>query len=306
MRGYPGSGKTTIAKELVRKLSSGPIRARVSRDDLRETLFAASGVLDYAIEEKITKIQREQVVRLVKDGFDVIVDDMNLRAKYARAWADLALELGVDFHVHDVPTSADECKRRDHERMLAGGRYVGHEVIDNIAARFPIGRWPEIKASEKPTSAWAPYVPDTSLPEAIIVDIDGTIAAKRMGEGERGWHEYHRVGEDDPKPIVIGLVRTLAETSKIIFVSGRKDHCREQTRAWLHSNVGRWTLDCQLLMRADGDNRRDDLVKAEIFEDHIAPFYNVLFTLDDRQRVVDMWRAKGLTCLQVDAWPESG
>jgi hypothetical protein len=26
---------------------------------------------------------------------------------------------------------------------------------------------------------------------------------------------------------------------------------------------------------------------------------NILFTVDDRQKVVDMWRANGLTCLQV-------
>ena len=30
----------------------------------------------------------------------------------------------------------------------------------------------------------------------------------------------------------------------------------------------------------------------------------VLFVVDDRQRVVDMWRAEGITCLQCEAWPE--
>jgi hypothetical protein len=59
-------------------------------------------------------------------------------------------------------------------------------------------------------------------------------------------------------------------------------------------------------MRASDDNRADDVVKNEIFERDVAPFYNVQFTVDDRQRVVDMWRAKGLTCLQVDAWEEAG
>ena len=38
------------------------------------------------------------------------------------------------------------------------------------------------------------------------------------------------------------------------------------------------------------------------YEDHrmIRPIKDdVLMTVDDRQRVVDMWRAEGLTCLQV-------
>jgi hypothetical protein len=37
-----------------------------------------------------------------------------------------------------------------------------------------------------------------------------------------------------------------------------------------------------------------------IYENLIKPEYNVLCTIDDRQRVVDMWRSIGLTCLQVD------
>jgi len=38
----------------------------------------------------------------------------------------------------------------------------------------------------------------------------------------------------------------------------------------------------------------------EIFDNHIAPKYNISYVLDDRDRVVDMWRSLGLTCFQVD------
>lgn len=313
-RGYPGSGKTTWALEWIKSQPDAK-RARVNRDVLRAEMFGAEGVLAYEQEQEITKLQREQVVRLVKSGYDVVVDDTNLKAKYARAWADLAVELGVDFDVLDFKIPADQCKRRDFERgVYSGGRYVGGKVIDGIAARFPTDRWPEIVPSEKAaTRAWPAYVPDTSLPAAYIVDIDGTIAAKRMGPGERGWHEYHRVGEDEPKPRVIEVINRLVEDVSygmpeplIIFVSGRKDSCRAQTRLWLQAHVGRWTDACLLFMRDSKDNRADDIVKNEIFEEAIAPNFNVLATFDDRQRVVDMWRAKGITCFQVDAWTEAG
>ena len=32
---------------------------------------------------------------------------------------------------------------------------------------------------------------------------------------------------------------------------------------------------------------------------------DILFVVDDRQKVVDMWREEGLTCLQCADWEES-
>ncbi len=54
---------------------------------------------------------------------------------------DLAYEHGATFSVHEFPTEADECVRRDCERGTAGGRMVGEQVIRNLAARFPIPEW---------------------------------------------------------------------------------------------------------------------------------------------------------------------
>jgi len=47
------------------------------------------------------------------------------------------------------------------------------------------------------------------------------------------------------------------------------------------------------------DYRDDRIIKEEIYREKIAPVYNALFVLDDRDRVVAMWRDLGLTCLQV-------
>jgi hypothetical protein len=52
-------------------------------------------------------------------------------------------------------------------------------------------------------------------------------------------------------------------------------------------------------MREAGDKRADDIVKAEIFFRDIAPRWNVKAAIDDRNRVVAMWRSLGLLCLQV-------
>jgi hypothetical protein len=45
-------------------------------------------------------------------------------------------------------------------------------------------------------------------------------------------------------------------------------------------------------MRGKDDKRSDDIIKSEIYEEHIKKNYEVIAVFDDRQRVVDMWRLK--------------
>ena len=61
-------------------------------------------------------------------------------------------------------------------------------------------------------------------------------------------------------------------------------------------------LDTYLMMRPD--NRRHDPdkdIKQDMFNEILKTVdkSNILFAVDDRQRVVDMWRSNGITCLQV-------
>jgi hypothetical protein len=51
-------------------------------------------------------------------------------------------------------------------------------------------------------------------------------------------------------------------------------------------------------MREDGDCRSDVEVKEEIYEKYLKGVVDIAFCIDDRQSVVDMWRSKGLVCLQ--------
>ena len=144
-----------------------------------------------------------------------------------------------------------------------------------------------------------PYVPDHSLPPAIIVDIDGTVALR----GDRSPYDETRVSEDRPNEPVIALIQQLwaaymyADSLKIIFMSGRTEKCRQATEDWLDENVG--VMYAGLYMREEGDFRKDWLVKQELFDTFVRDRYNVLWVFDDRNSVVSMWRSMGLTCLQV-------
>ena len=131
---------------------------------------------------------------------------------------------------------------------------------------------------------------------AWIVDIDGTLALR----GERGPFDWARVGEDLPNGPVITVVRALmAAGQEVRYMSGRMEQCRETTLAWLREHVMSSTLPAELWMRPDGDMRPDQVVKRELFEQHVQGVYEVEGVIDDRARVVRMWRDElGLTVLQ--------
>lgn len=129
----------------------------------------------------------------------------------------------------------------------------------------------------------------------LCCDIDGTLALM----SDRSPFDWHRVGEDKLNAPIASIVRKYSKKPslvRVILVSGRDSICRPETEAWLKDNYIEYT---QLIMRPKGDNRKDSIVKQELYETYIEPDYKVLFVLDDRDQVVKMWRELGLTCLQV-------
>lgn len=131
-------------------------------------------------------------------------------------------------------------------------------------------------------------------PRAVLVDIDGTLALRRRGPGERSPFDWGRVGEDLPNKPVVELVKLIAAGSRdmrVILVSGRDEVCRDRTVMWLDAQgIG---FD-DLFMRRRKDNRPDTVVKREIYEREIADSYDVAFVIDDRPAVIQMWRELGL------------
>lgn len=137
---------------------------------------------------------------------------------------------------------------------------------------------------------------DRRLPKAVICDIDGTLA--HMND-LRGPFDYMKIGDDECDRIIRDLLISLsADDHHIIIMSGREDSCREATIQWLNKHdVPAHAL---LLMRKTGDHRKDSIIKLEMFEAEVNGKYDVRFVLDDRKQVVDMWRAEGIKCLQVE------
>ena len=134
---------------------------------------------------------------------------------------------------------------------------------------------------------------------AIICDLDGTLfdCKWRREKFLPNFNEFNKnhIHDKIKKPI-LEILNKFKETHEIIFISGRNEKFRNTTEDQLQKYINNFTL----FMRKDNDFRPDEEIKKEIYFNKIINNYNILFILDDRTKVVKMWRELKLTCLQVD------
>lgn len=136
----------------------------------------------------------------------------------------------------------------------------------------------------------------------IIVDIDGTIAdcshrRHHICNPNKNWDDFFKdMVHDLPIKPVIDLVRELQYAAyDVLFVTGRPEQYRKETKNWLIQNT---LIPTYLFMRPEKDFRPDHIVKKEILDNLRLQGFNPKLAIDDRQCVVDMWRSEGLICLQ--------
>lgn len=135
---------------------------------------------------------------------------------------------------------------------------------------------------------------NASLPKSIICDLDGTLA---LICGRSPYDATHCYNDLINRPVANVLVNYRKLGFTIILLSGREEKFRPPTLRFLETHD--ITFD-KLLMRRTGDNRKDNIIKREIFDQEIKDRYFIEFILDDRNQVVDMWRNElQLPCFQV-------
>ena len=155
--------------------------------------------------------------------------------------------------------------------------------------------------------------------KTVIFDIDGTLADVEHRvhfAREKDFDAFFDAMGDDTvnEPIADLLYFHLYKGVQIIFCSGRPDNYRGITEDWLLEKLG-WYMfghngwqardalaEPYLFMRPEKKRMVPDYeVKKELL-DEILKYVdkeNILYAVDDRQQVVDMWRNNGITCLQV-------
>lgn len=139
-------------------------------------------------------------------------------------------------------------------------------------------------------------------PRAAIFDIDGTLAdmehRKHLAEKKEWDAFFTAMPQDAPKQPIIDLLKMYYHFGHaIILVTGRPKTYENHTREWLRQH-GILPYVRDLYMRPAADKRGDDEVKKEIFLESIGPLFDTKYVIDDRNKVVNMWRSLGLTVLQ--------
>jgi hypothetical protein len=131
--------------------------------------------------------------------------------------------------------------------------------------------------------------------EVVLCDIDGTLALR----GDRAPHDHDSSMEDAVNWPVVKVCDALhASGLGVVLMSGRDEKYRAVTEYWLGTH-GLLKYRMGLIMRTENDNRADEVVKRELYERHVKELHQVVAVLDDRNKVVKMWRELGLLCLQV-------
>ena len=270
--GLPASGKSQFAKEL---LLSEPARwVRSNKDLLREMAHAAHW--SPANEKFIVQLRDTIILMALESGKHVIVDDTNFGPHIEHIKELVKGQAVVEVNDSFLQVPVEECIKRDLKRLNS----VGKDVIIKMYNKY-------VRVPVSPPE----YNPD--LPDAIMVDMDGTLALLNG----RNPFDASKCDRDLPNLPVLDTIHKWQSSVNIIVVSGRTDDCQPQTEKWLQQYEVNYA---GLYLRKTGDMRKDAIMKEEIYRQHIEGKYNIKFVLDDRQQVVDMWRGFGLTVFQVD------
>lgn len=272
LRGLPASGKSTEARRIVTE--SGNF-GRINRDDLRKMIF--NGNWSQKRESAIVDIEKAIAKVLFDYGWSALIDDTNLTDKHLRLWQGFAQGYAVEFQVQNLDTPIEECIERDARRT--GSERIGKAIILRMAAKAGLIDW--------------------GSKDIAIVDVDGTIASGTHREhhlvGKKNWDAYFsEMDKDEPIDFVINWVKELAKDYTICIVSGRPDTYQFETMHWLwHHNV---PYD-YIFMRPGNSKEDDTVVKKNILD--MLPKDKIKIVLDDRPKVVRMWKEQGLFCIPV-------
>lgn len=310
--GIPACGKSTWAKEEVKK---NPEKiTRVNRDDLRNMM--SNYHFSDANEKLVTSAKEHIIKEALRYGRDIIIDETNLNRRNFDDICKLVRSMNIDCMVMEKGffIDLDEAIARDAARPGTG--CVGEDVVRKFWKKAGGAQHkhykPRVEIIQRQTTASVeagkPAV-NSALPLAIICDLDGTLSLfnSLRGDGSvdvrhsdaqtRSPYDASKCHEDTLNEPVAAVLENMYKAGyKIVFCSGREDTYREQTVRFLKKHLN---IQYELHMRRADDLRKDNVIKAEIYDTHIAPNYNVSFVLDDRNQVVDLWRSKGLQCWQV-------
>lgn len=270
--GASSSGKTTWVVDNIHRnlgwvdLNRDDFRFKCKARDWRDYKFTKAN------ENRITETINGILDDSLEKRLNIVISDTNLNPKTRNRFKQLAEKHGYDYVEKAFECSWDELVSRSENRQ--GGvslpvlRRQYLQMLDYLGRRK--------------------YVPNKNLPPAVIVDVDGTVADMT---GVRGPFDWNKVDLDNPREIICNMVKGLTKSGiSLIFFSGRDGVAYEKTFKWISENV---YPVYELYMRAEGDRRKDFVIKEELFWP-LTEKYNIVGAIDDRPQVLRLWEELGI------------
>lgn len=355
LRGISGSGKSTFAKQLIPEgyyiVSRDQRRLDLLGEDGLEKYFEAG--MDPFLEEYITKLEEREIVGHLVKGHKLIIDNTHIKIEYIQALVNLFYETNTptdDVEMVEFEISLEEARKRCDQRdkkpiadKVLQRQYNGMQnkfSLEDFKSPVRPKTWIPKAISRKGTILDIPYhkrewfvpdfdtlqyIPDTDLPKAVIIDLDGTTAHRNIlmepTPHMRSYYSYKDVYEDEPDEFTKTLVHGLMSMGiEPVFLSGRKRFDYEgdeyidveaETRQYIEDKleVSEPTLfmrDPEIDIDYEGNDLRDDIVKHRILHEEVAPEFCVIGALDDRARVSAVWEDIGIKCLNCASINEIG
>ncbi len=270
LKGLPASGKSTYAKELE---ATGKW-TRVNKDDIRKEFFP-----DYTFkdEKEVVYMEDSEIIAELREGNNVVVDNTHFNPAHQVRLEKIAKDEGAEFELLFIDTPLEVCIKRNRKRANS----VPMEAILDMYRKHiaPL-------RDEKQEY-------NDNLEEAILVDVDGTLA--HICDGSP--YDASRAMGDSLDDAVSNIVNmAYGHGYKVIVLTGRHSGHLQVTTEWLKAKGVNYD---QIFCRDEGDYRADYIVKKELFDQNVRDKYNVKYVIDDRPSVCRMWRSIGLKTLQV-------
>lgn len=141
--------------------------------------------------------------------------------------------------------------------------------------------------------------------KAKIFDVDGTLcdvrSVRHLVEGHRRLFDQFHLSSAGCPPhdwVVEAAHQAKSDGYRILVLTGRMNKWRNLTIMWLRYHE----VPCDnLVMRADGDYRKDVVVKDEMWR-LLVDNFEVDEAWDDNPNIVELWRSKGIKVNVVPGW----
>ncbi len=141
----------------------------------------------------------------------------------------------------------------------------------------------------------------------IIFDLDGTLAdcehrRHHVQKEKPDWKSFYEdCDQDIPIVPVIDIWNMFISRGMqgyLYIFSGRCESVKQKTLFWIEQNL----IFCSyknIRMRPIGDNTPDDQLKEKWLDEFISQGHEVQMVFDDRKKVVEMWKRRGIFVFDV-------